>query len=192
MPSKRTSNNIDLVEPTQYNVQPNRIAKEPPRSPGRCLILIISTLTILTTIASQIYLPALSRAILLLYSVNSSLMRVWISWQSGRIDVQSNSTRTYRRKRPPGTPMAGWVMATSYRATQLQGLSIYRASIQQLIDITDFIFLNTGGWFDWFYWSVLIDKGWMQIGVARDSDISYRLPAECGVAVTLLELTPAE
>ena len=33
MPSKRTSNDIDLVQPTQYNVQPNRIAKEPPPEP---------------------------------------------------------------------------------------------------------------------------------------------------------------
>ena len=29
MPSKRTSNDIDFVEPTQYNVYPNCIAKEP-------------------------------------------------------------------------------------------------------------------------------------------------------------------
>jgi hypothetical protein len=27
MPSKCTSNDLDLVEPTQYNVQPNHIAK---------------------------------------------------------------------------------------------------------------------------------------------------------------------
>jgi len=33
MPSKRTSNDIDLVQPTQYNVRPNRIAKEPPPEP---------------------------------------------------------------------------------------------------------------------------------------------------------------
>ena len=33
MPSKRTSNDIDFVEPTQYNIQPNYIAKEPPPKP---------------------------------------------------------------------------------------------------------------------------------------------------------------
>ena len=33
MPSKRTSNDIYFVLPTQYNVQPNRIAKEPPPEP---------------------------------------------------------------------------------------------------------------------------------------------------------------
>ena len=33
MPSKRTSNDVDFVEPTQYNVQLNRIAKEPPTKP---------------------------------------------------------------------------------------------------------------------------------------------------------------
>jgi len=33
MPSKRTSNDIDLVEPTQYRVNPNRKAKEPPPEP---------------------------------------------------------------------------------------------------------------------------------------------------------------
>jgi hypothetical protein len=33
MPSKRTSNDIDLVEPTQYRVNPNRKAKEPPPRP---------------------------------------------------------------------------------------------------------------------------------------------------------------
>jgi len=27
MPSNRTSNDIDLVRPTQYNIQPNRVAK---------------------------------------------------------------------------------------------------------------------------------------------------------------------
>jgi hypothetical protein len=31
MPSKRTSNDVDLVEPTQYNVESNRIAKETPK-----------------------------------------------------------------------------------------------------------------------------------------------------------------
>ena len=30
MPSNRTSNNIDLVQLTQYNVQPNRVSKSPP------------------------------------------------------------------------------------------------------------------------------------------------------------------
>ena len=33
MPSNRTSNHIDLVQPTQYNVQPNRCAKKPPPKP---------------------------------------------------------------------------------------------------------------------------------------------------------------
>ena len=33
IPSNRTSNNIDLVQPTQYNVQPNRVAKNPPPEP---------------------------------------------------------------------------------------------------------------------------------------------------------------
>jgi len=33
MPSKRTSDDIDLVEPTQYRVHPNRKAKEPPQQP---------------------------------------------------------------------------------------------------------------------------------------------------------------
>ena len=33
MPSHRTSNDIDLVQPTQYNVQPNRVAKKPPPEP---------------------------------------------------------------------------------------------------------------------------------------------------------------
>ena len=31
--SKRTSNNTDLVEPTQYQIDPNRKAKEPPPEP---------------------------------------------------------------------------------------------------------------------------------------------------------------
>jgi len=44
MPSKRTSNNIDLVEPTQYRVDPNRKAKEPP--PGLCLLSTPFTFTI--------------------------------------------------------------------------------------------------------------------------------------------------
>lgn len=30
MSSKSTSNDLDLVEPTQYNVEPNRIAKNHP------------------------------------------------------------------------------------------------------------------------------------------------------------------
>jgi hypothetical protein len=33
MPSNRTSNDIDLVQPTQYNVLPNRVAKKPPPEP---------------------------------------------------------------------------------------------------------------------------------------------------------------
>ena len=33
MPSNRTSNDIDLVEPTQYNIPPNRTAKKPPPKP---------------------------------------------------------------------------------------------------------------------------------------------------------------
>ena len=33
MPSNRTSNDIDLIQPTHYNVQPNRIAKKPPPEP---------------------------------------------------------------------------------------------------------------------------------------------------------------
>ena len=33
MPSNRTSNDIDFVQPTQYNVQPNQIAKKPPPEP---------------------------------------------------------------------------------------------------------------------------------------------------------------
>ena len=33
MPSNRTSNDVDLVRPTQYNVQPNRVAKSPPPEP---------------------------------------------------------------------------------------------------------------------------------------------------------------
>ena len=33
MPFNRTSNDIDLIQPTQYNVQPNRVAKSPPPEP---------------------------------------------------------------------------------------------------------------------------------------------------------------
>ena len=33
MPSNRTSNDIDLVQPTQYKVPPNRVAKKPPPEP---------------------------------------------------------------------------------------------------------------------------------------------------------------
>lgn len=33
VPSKRTSNNPNLVEPTQYNIQPNRITRKPPLKP---------------------------------------------------------------------------------------------------------------------------------------------------------------
>ena len=33
MPSKRTSDDTDLVEPTQYQVDPNRKVKEPPPQP---------------------------------------------------------------------------------------------------------------------------------------------------------------
>jgi hypothetical protein len=33
MPSNRTSNDIDLVQPTQYNVRPNWVAKNPPLEP---------------------------------------------------------------------------------------------------------------------------------------------------------------
>ena len=33
MPSNRTSNDIDLVQPTQYHVPPHRIAKKPPPKP---------------------------------------------------------------------------------------------------------------------------------------------------------------
>ena len=33
MPSNLTSNDIDLVQPTQYNAQPNRVAKSPPLEP---------------------------------------------------------------------------------------------------------------------------------------------------------------
>ena len=33
MPSNRTSNDIDLVQPTQYKVLPNRVAKKPPPEP---------------------------------------------------------------------------------------------------------------------------------------------------------------
>jgi hypothetical protein len=33
MPSNHTSNDIDLVQPTQYNIQPNRVAKTPPPEP---------------------------------------------------------------------------------------------------------------------------------------------------------------
>ena len=33
IPSHRTSNDIDLVQPTQYNVRPNRVAKKPPPEP---------------------------------------------------------------------------------------------------------------------------------------------------------------
>jgi Transposase IS4 len=33
MPSNRTSNDIDFVQPTQYNVQPNQVAKKPPPEP---------------------------------------------------------------------------------------------------------------------------------------------------------------
>jgi hypothetical protein len=33
MPSNRTSNDIDLVQPTQYDVQPNQAAKNPPPEP---------------------------------------------------------------------------------------------------------------------------------------------------------------
>ena len=33
MPSKRTSNDIDLIEPTQYLVDPNRKVEEPPPQP---------------------------------------------------------------------------------------------------------------------------------------------------------------
>ena len=30
MPSNYTSNNIDFVQPTKYNIQLNRVAKKPP------------------------------------------------------------------------------------------------------------------------------------------------------------------
>ena len=30
MPSNHTSNDIDLVRPTRYNIQPNRVAETPP------------------------------------------------------------------------------------------------------------------------------------------------------------------
>ena len=43
MPSNCASNNIDFVQPTQYNVQLNRVLKEPPWSLGRCPILNLST-----------------------------------------------------------------------------------------------------------------------------------------------------
>ena len=33
MPSKRTSDDIDLIEPTQYRADPNRKVKEPPPQP---------------------------------------------------------------------------------------------------------------------------------------------------------------
>ena len=33
MPSNRTSNDIDLVQPTQYNAQQNQPAKNPPPEP---------------------------------------------------------------------------------------------------------------------------------------------------------------
>ena len=33
MPSNRTFNDIDLVQPTQYNVLLNRVAKKPPPEP---------------------------------------------------------------------------------------------------------------------------------------------------------------
>ena len=37
MSSKSTSNNIDLVEPTQYQISPNRKVKEPPPQPWALL-----------------------------------------------------------------------------------------------------------------------------------------------------------
>ena len=33
MPSNLTSNDIDIIQPTQYNVQPNRVAKNLPPEP---------------------------------------------------------------------------------------------------------------------------------------------------------------
>jgi len=33
MPSNRTSNDIDLVQPTQYKVPPSRVAEKPPPKP---------------------------------------------------------------------------------------------------------------------------------------------------------------
>ena len=39
MLSNRSSNDIDLVQPTQYNVQPNRVAITHHQSRGRCPIL---------------------------------------------------------------------------------------------------------------------------------------------------------
>ena len=33
MPSNRTSKDIDFVQPTQYKVPPNRVAKKPPPEP---------------------------------------------------------------------------------------------------------------------------------------------------------------
>ena len=78
MPSNRTSNDIDLVQPTQYNVQLNRCAKNSPLKPWRCLILLLCMLTILTTIARQIYLPMLINTINSLYSVNSLCDDCWL------------------------------------------------------------------------------------------------------------------
>ena len=37
MPSNRTSNDIDLVQPTRYKVPPNRVAKKPHSEPWELL-----------------------------------------------------------------------------------------------------------------------------------------------------------
>lgn len=54
MLSNHASNDIDLVQSTQYNIQPNRVAETPPPE-----LWPLPDFTILMTMVHQIYPPIL-------------------------------------------------------------------------------------------------------------------------------------
>src|SRR6266576_3048714 len=85
MPSNRTSNDIDLIQLTQYNILPNQVAKKPPTEPQE--------LPDFNNHGTLNLPPTLNQNNPFAIFSYSLLVRSWISWTNNKQSCNVLATR---------------------------------------------------------------------------------------------------